>query len=101
MFLLLWIVALIVLAGLIFAGLTVFTNWNLGARIGCSLLSAFITFNVLGFISATLDLIPDFRTSIEQRLLQPAEVFHVARISSSSNIALLNWYRDCRRGLSV
>ncbi|WP_047816005.1 6TM ABC transporter family protein [Rhodopirellula islandica] len=57
--LLLWFVALLVIAALIFFGLTAFTNWNLGARIGFSLISAFITMKVLGFISATLDLIPE------------------------------------------
>ena len=59
LFLLLWLVALLVVATLIFFGLTAFTNWNLGARIGSSLISAFITMKVLGFISATLDLIPE------------------------------------------
>lgn len=54
--LLLWFVALLVIATLIFFGLTAFTNWTLGARIGSSLLSAFIAMKVLAF---TLDLIPE------------------------------------------
>jgi hypothetical protein len=58
-YLLLWVVILLVLSGLIFLGLSVFTNWNFGARIGSSLLSAFITMKVFGFIFATLDLIPE------------------------------------------
>ena len=59
LYLLLWLAAVIAIAVLIFLGLTVFTDWNLGARIGCSLLSTLITLKVLWFISETLDLIPD------------------------------------------
>ena len=58
-YLLLWLVVLLVLAGLIFLGLTALTNWNFGARIGSSLVSAFITMKVVGFVFATLDLIPE------------------------------------------
>ena len=54
-----WLVVLVVLAGLIFLGLTAFTNWNFGTRIGSSLLSAFVTMKVLSFIYAALDLIPE------------------------------------------
>ncbi len=58
-YVLLWVVALLVLAAMIFFALTVFTDWNLGARIGSSLVSAFITMKVLGLIFATFDLIPE------------------------------------------
>ena len=58
LYLLLWLAAVIAIAGLIFLGLTVFTDWNLGARIGCSVLSTLITMKVLWVTSETLDLIP-------------------------------------------
>ena len=57
--LVLWLVVLVILAGLIFLGLTAFTKWNFGVRVGFSLLSAYITMKVLSFISATLNLIPE------------------------------------------
>ncbi len=58
LYILFWLLALLAIAGMIFFGLTVFTNWNLGERLGCSLLSAFIAMKVLWFISEMLDLIP-------------------------------------------
>lgn len=61
---LLWFVALLVFGGLVFAGLTIFTNWNYGTRIGYSFVSAFIILKVLGFISATLDFFPESRSRV-------------------------------------
>ncbi len=54
---LLWITAFVVLTGLIFTGLTFFTNLNFGARIGGSLVSSTIVFRMLGLFSASLDFI--------------------------------------------
>ena len=59
LYLVLWVAALLAIAGLIFFGLTLFTDWGVGTRIGCSLFSSFITMKALWFISETLDLIPD------------------------------------------
>lgn len=64
---LLWFVALLVFAGLVYGGLTVFTNWGLGTRIGYSILSAFIILKVLGFISATLDPVPESRIGVAKQ----------------------------------
>jgi len=58
-FLLLWAVSFLLIAGLIFLGLTVFTDWNLGVRIGFSLISTFFTLKIVRFVFETLDLIPD------------------------------------------
>ena len=55
----LWSLAFLTITGLIFVGLTIFTKWNIGARIGCSLFSSFVTMKVHLFISEVLELIPD------------------------------------------
>lgn len=91
LFLLLWIVVLVVLATLVFAGLTVFTDWNFGARVGCGLVASFIFLKVLGFISNAFDLIPkswidakpcpkcgkNLRTSLAQQCMHCGADWHV------------------------
>jgi hypothetical protein len=57
--LLVWIVALAVFAGVLYAGLSVFTNWSVGARIGSSLVAAFLSFKVVALVGVVGDLIPD------------------------------------------
>ncbi|WP_286764853.1 MULTISPECIES: hypothetical protein [Rhodopirellula] len=57
--LLLWIVALVVLAGVLYAGMSVFTDWSVGARIGSSLIAAFLTLKVVALVGTICDLIPE------------------------------------------
>lgn len=54
-----WIFGLLVLTGLVFAGLSAFTDWNFAVRIGCSMFTAFISLKLLSILSATYDLIPE------------------------------------------
>lgn len=58
-FLVLWGVAFFAFASLVFVALIVCTDWNLGTRIGCSVVTAMIFFKVLGLASTLHDLIPE------------------------------------------
>ena len=57
--LVIWLLALLAIASLVFLGLTALTNWDLNIRIGTSVALAFVTLKLLGLLSATLDLIPE------------------------------------------
>lgn len=58
LYLALWCVVLLIIAGLIFLGLTVFTNWNMGVRIAGSLFASFVAMKLLGGMLEILDMIP-------------------------------------------
>ncbi len=57
--LLLWLTALSVLAVLIFLGLSLFTDWNLVARLATSVLASFAALKLLGLILDAFDLLPE------------------------------------------
>ncbi|EMI26504.1 hypothetical protein [Rhodopirellula europaea] len=57
--LLLWIVAVVVLAGVLYAAMSAFTDWSVGARIGSSLIAAFLTLKVVALVGTICDLIPE------------------------------------------
>lgn len=57
--LVLWGMALVVIAALIFAWLSAFTDWNVGSRIGCSLVFSFLALKLLVLIFNFFELIPE------------------------------------------
>ena len=52
------LIAFLLFAGLVFLGLTMFTNWDLTPRIGSSVLSGLIAMKVFWFVSEIFDLVP-------------------------------------------
>lgn len=58
-FLLLWFVALVLLAGLLYAGLSVVTNWSVVARIGFSFFAALVILKAVALVGAVFDVIPE------------------------------------------
>ncbi|EKK04461.1 hypothetical protein RBSH_00207 [Rhodopirellula baltica SH28] len=58
-FLLLWFVTLVLLAGLLYAGLSVVTNWSVVARIGFSFFAALVILKAVALVGAVFDVIPE------------------------------------------